>query len=131
LSIAESNVSTSDIESDISDCMSVWCVENESKVEIVEVGCSRNSVLDDTESDLDDLSSLSMSSVEDSSCSLWEVTRLSDDDEVDDADTAADGAGVDVDYDDDDESDSDVSCCTVYHLTDTDSYVIVDMVPKC
>jgi len=116
-SVAESDVSTSDIESDISDCTSVWSVENESKVEVIEVGCSRNSLLDDTQSDLDDLSSLS--SLEDSSFSLWEVPRLSDND--------------------DDESDSDVLCCTVYHvstrtvyhLADTDSYMIVDMEPKC
>jgi len=63
-------------------------------------------------SDADDLSS--SSSIDDSAysltSSLLEVTQLSEDD--------------------DDESISDVSCCTVYELTETDHYVLVEMQPK-
>ena len=134
-SVAESDrdVNTGVTESNVNDCTSVWSAENESTSEVAEAeaeaGCSWNSLLDDTESDFDNLSSLS--SLEDSSCSLWEVTRLPDDDDDDGYDGTAD--------DDDDESDSDVSCCVMYHVrtctvyrvTNTDSYMIVDMVPKC
>ena len=67
-------------------------------------------------SDADDLSS--SSSIDDSTCSLTtsllEVTEMS----CSESDS------------DDDESISDVSCCTVYQLTETDHYVVVDMLPK-
>jgi len=67
-------------------------------------------------SDAGDLSS--SSSIDDSVCSLtsslMEVTQLS----------------CSVSDSDEDELISDVSCCTVYQLTETDHYVLVEMQPK-
>jgi len=67
-------------------------------------------------SDAGDLSR--SSSIDDSVCSLtsslMEVTQLS----------------CSVSDSDEDELISDVSCCTVYQLTETDHYVLVEMQPK-
>ena len=87
---------------------SIWSVEESVTSEVVEPCSSQDDLLERSSESDDNL--FYVSSLDNSASSVWDF---------------------DDDDDDDDLSVSDVSCCTVYHITDNERVVIVDLMPKC